>query len=63
MPFNVIGPPHIHYRLGLVEDFFLLEIMAMFYRLQAAQVNEEPAPKSFLDLMLSQHPHDENLEP
>jgi hypothetical protein len=23
-------------------------------------MNEEPAPKSFLNLMLSQHPHDEN---
>jgi len=26
-------------------------------------VNEEPTPESFLDLMLSQHPHDEDLEP
>jgi len=25
-------------------------------------VNEELAPKSFLDLTLTQHPHDENLE-
>jgi len=37
--------------------------MATSYRPQAMQVNEEPAPESFLDLMLSQHPHDEDLEP
>jgi hypothetical protein len=43
--------------------FFLLEIMATSYMPQAAQMNEEPAPESFLDLMLSQHPHDENPEP
>jgi hypothetical protein len=27
------------------------------------QMNEEPAPKSSLDLTLTQHPHDENLAP
>jgi len=36
--------------------------MAMSYRPQAMQVNEEPALESFLDLMLSQHPHDEDPE-
>jgi hypothetical protein len=36
--------------------------MATFYRLQTAQVNEEPTLESFLDLMLLQHPHDENPE-
>ncbi len=30
---------------------------------QAAQVNEEPPLKSSLDLTLTQHPHDEELEP
>jgi len=30
---------------------------------QTTQVNEKSAPESFLDLMLSQHPHDENPEP
>jgi hypothetical protein len=37
--------------------------MATSYWPQTAQVNEESAPKSFLDLMLSQHPHDENPKP
>jgi hypothetical protein len=37
--------------------------MATFYGPQATQVNEEPALKSFLDLTLMQHPHDEDLEP
>jgi len=36
--------------------------MATSYRLQTLQVNEESTPKSFLDLMLSQHFHDENPE-
>jgi hypothetical protein len=34
--------------------------MATFYGLQVAQVNEEPAPKSSLDFMLTQHLCDEN---
>jgi hypothetical protein len=42
----------------------LLEIMASrmatFYGPQIAQVNEEPAPESSLNLMLTQHLHDEN---
>ncbi len=37
--------------------------VATFYRLQSTQVNEEPLLESFLDLTLTQHPHDENLEP
>jgi hypothetical protein len=37
--------------------------MATFYRPQAMQVNEELAPKSSLDLTLTQHPRDEDLEP
>ncbi len=57
MPFNVIGPPHIHCRLSLVEDFFFLEIMASrmatSYKFQAMQVNEESAPESSLDLTLT----------
>jgi hypothetical protein len=47
--------------------FPFFEIMASrvatFYRLQSTQVNEEPLLESFLDLTLTQHPHDENLEP
>ncbi len=37
--------------------------MAMSYELQAAQVNEEPPPKSSLDLTLTQHPCDEDPKP
>jgi hypothetical protein len=37
--------------------------MAMFCGPQAAQVNEESAPKSSLDLMMMQHFHDENPKP
>jgi hypothetical protein len=33
------------------------------YRPQAAQANEEPPPKSSLDLTLTQHPRDEEPEP
>ncbi len=36
--------------------------MATSYMPQAAQVNEEPAPESYLDLTLMQHPRDEDLE-
>jgi hypothetical protein len=34
--------------------------MATSYNLQVAQVNEEPAPGSSLDLTLMQHPRDED---
>ncbi len=37
--------------------------MAMSYKLQAAQMNEEPTPKSSLDFTLTQHPRDEDHEP
>jgi len=37
--------------------------MVTSYGLQAAQANEKPPPKSFLDLTLTQHPHDEEPEP
>jgi hypothetical protein len=46
---------------------FLLEFMALCvatsYGLQDAQMNEKPALKSYLDLMLMQHPCDENPKP
>jgi len=46
--------------------FFFLEIMASCmatsYGPQAAQANEKPAPKSSLDLTLTQHPCDEEPE-
>jgi hypothetical protein len=37
--------------------------MATFYGPQATQMNEESALESFLDLTLTQHPHDEDLAP
>jgi hypothetical protein len=37
--------------------------MVTSYEPQATQANEEPPPKSFLDLTLMQHPHDEEPEP
>jgi hypothetical protein len=36
--------------------------MATSYRPQATQMNEELIPESSLDLMLMQHPRDEDLE-
>ncbi len=54
----------------MIEDltfFPFLEIMVSrmvtSYGPQAAQANEEPPPKSFLDLTLTQHPRDEEPEP
>ncbi len=50
-------------RFGWKSLLFSLEIMvsrmAMFYKLQVAQANEEPTPESSLDLTLTQHLHDE----
>jgi hypothetical protein len=37
--------------------------MVTSYGPQAAQTNEEPPSESSLDLTLTQHPHDEELEP
>ncbi len=37
--------------------------MVTSYRLQVAQANEEPPPKSSLDFTLTQHPRDEEPEP
>ncbi len=37
--------------------------MAMSYGLQVAQMNEKPVPESSLDLMLMQHPRDEDFKP
>ncbi len=37
--------------------------MVTSYGPQAAQANEEPPPESSLDLTLTQHPRDEELEP
>jgi len=34
-----------------------------FYEPQAAEANEKPPPESSLDLTLTYHPHDEELEP
>jgi hypothetical protein len=36
--------------------------MVTSYEPQATQANEEPPSKSFLDLTLTQHLHDEELE-
>ncbi len=47
--------------------FFLLEIMASHmatsYELQATQMNEKSAPKSSLNLTLTQHSRDEDPAP
>jgi hypothetical protein len=40
----------------------MVSCMATYYGPQVAQVNEESASKSFLDLTLTQHPCDEDLE-
>jgi len=37
--------------------------MVTSYGPQVAQANEEPPPKSSLDLTLTQHPRDEESEP
>jgi hypothetical protein len=37
--------------------------VATSYGLQVTQVNEKLAPESFLNLMLMQHPCDENPKP
>jgi hypothetical protein len=53
-----------------IADLILLKIFPLFFEIivsrmvtsygpQAAQANEEPPPKSFLDLTLMQHPCDE----
>jgi hypothetical protein len=46
---------------------FSLKIMALrratSYGPQVAQVNEKPSPKSYLDMTLTQHLHDEDPEP
>jgi hypothetical protein len=48
-------------------SFLFLEIMALCmvtsYKPQTAQVNEEPASESSLDLTLMQHPRDEDPAP
>jgi len=41
----------------------MVSCMAVSYGPQVAQVNEELALKSSLDLILKQHPCDEDLEP
>jgi hypothetical protein len=55
--------------LILIENLIflsLLEIMASHmvtsYRPQITQANEEPPPESSLDLILTQHPRDEEPE-
>jgi hypothetical protein len=70
MHLNVTSPSHFHCQFDFDSrsDFFpLLEIMASrmvtSYGPQVAQVNEEPPPKSSLDLTLTQHPCDEEPEP
>jgi hypothetical protein len=59
---------------SFIVDLILLKIFTFFlvimasrtttsYGPQAAQVNEEPPSESSLDLTLTQHPRDEELEP
>jgi hypothetical protein len=62
------APPTFIANLILLKIFpFFLEIMASrmvtSYGPQAAQVNEQPPPKSSLDLTLMQHLRDEEPEP
>ncbi len=62
--------PHIHHQVDFDFDFDLffayLEFMALhmitFYEPQATQVNEEPPPKSSLELTLMLHLHEEDPE-
>jgi len=55
--------------LILIEEFFFPFLEFMVSRIttsngpQIAQVNEEPPLESSLNLTLTQHPRDENLEP
>jgi hypothetical protein len=51
----------------MIKDFFpffefMTSHMTMFYKLQTAQVNKKLSRESFLNLILTQHPRDENLE-
>ncbi len=69
MHFNVTSLSHLHCRFDFVwrSDFFpLLEIMASHmvtsYEPQVAQTNQEPPPKSSLNLTLTQHLRDEEPE-
>ncbi len=64
-PFNVTSPhTFVVDSVWLKIPSFLLELMAsrmtMFYGPQAAQMNEELALESSLDLTLTQHPRDED---
>jgi hypothetical protein len=54
--------------LILIEDFFpffefMVSHMTMSYKPQATQVNEKLPRESSLNLTLTQHPRDEDLEP
>jgi hypothetical protein len=55
--------------LILIEDltfpFFIIMASRMVasYGPQVAQANEEPPSETYLDLTLTQHPRDEELEP
>jgi hypothetical protein len=67
---DVTNPSPFIVDLILIEDltfFSFLRIMASCmvasYTPQAAQTNEEPPPKTSLDLTLTQHHHDEEPEP
>jgi hypothetical protein len=53
--------------LILIKDFFpffefMTSHMTMFYKLQTAQVNKKLSRESFLNLILTQHPRDEDLK-
>jgi len=68
MHFDVLNLPYIHRQVDFDRRFFpFLEFMVLrmitFYGLQATQMNEKTPRKLFVDLTLTQHPHDEDLEP
>jgi hypothetical protein len=67
MHLKVPSPSHIHCQVDFDRIFFpffkfMALHVAMFYRPQAAQMNEKSPQKSSLDFTLTQHPCDENFE-
>ncbi len=68
MHVKVIIFPHIHHQFDLDRRFFpfvefMSSCMITSYRLLVTQVNEKPPWESSLDLIFTQHAHDENPKP
>jgi hypothetical protein len=67
MHLDVPSLPYIHRQIDFDQRFFpFFEFMAsrmtMFYGPHNAQMNEESPQESSLNLKLTHHPRDENLE-